>query len=903
MESSTSTNPELLSRLLAEDKAEWAEAIESIYAEYGEEGVREILRDVQDHALSLNVPLNEATLNTPYINTIPPEAQPAYPGDLDLEQRIENIIRWNAMAMVLQGQDQGTGVGGHIATYASCATMLEVGFNHFFQGFDEGNDPDMLLPQPHAAPGVYARAWLEGRLDLQTLKNYRRELGSGGGLSSYPHPRSMPDFWEMPNASMGLSTPAAIYEARFAKYLENRGLKPKSQRKIWCFIGDGEADEPEVLGTINIAAREKLDNLILVINCNLQRLDGPVRGNGKIIQELERVFRGADWNVIKVVWGSGWDGLLARDKHGVLRKRMDDCLDGDYQMYSVLPGDVQREHWVEGNPELEQMMASLTDEELRAIKRGGQDPKKVYAAYDLALKATGKPTVLLIKTVKGDGMGAQGKNTAHQYKNMDADERVRIARELGIPLDDEAARRAEFYKPADDAPEMRYLHERRQALSGPVPRRRQICPSLPAPSMESLADFLKGSGERALSTTMIMVRLLSALLRMPEVGKYVVPIVPDEARTFGMDGLFKVAGIYAPEGQKYRPVDADTLLPYREAADGQILQEGICETGAMASFMAAGSAYAVHGLPMIPFYIFYSMFGFQRVGDMIWSCGDMMCRGFLLGGTAGRTTLNGEGLQHEDGHSHILASTVPNLKSYDPAFGYELALIVRDGMKRMYEDQEDLFYYLTLYNENYLMPDMHEVAAAAGLTDEEVCAGVLRGGYCFARHQVAEGAPDVHLLASGSIMQQVLAARDLLLERGINVTIWSITSFVELARDAQAISRHNRLHPLEPQRQPYVAEMLAGEGGVFVAATDYMKDLADGIATWIPGAYEVLGTDGYGLSESRPVLRDHFEVSAEHIAFAALSSLYRERYIDGQLLEAHTAGLNVNVDKNNPRER
>ncbi len=903
MAGSTTPQAEHLSRLLAEDKAEWADAIEAIFDEYGEAGVREILRSVQDHALGLNVPLNEATLNTPYVNTIPPEAQPAYPGNLELEQRIENIIRWNAMAMVLRGQDDGTGVGGHIATYASCATMLEVGFNHFFQGFDDGNDPDMLLPQPHAAPGVYARAWLEGRLDLETLKNYRRELGRGGGLSSYPHPRSMPEFWEMPNASMGLSTPAAIYEARFAKYLENRGLKPKSQRKIWCFIGDGEADEPEVLGTINIAAREKLDNLILVVNCNLQRLDGPVRGNGKIIQELERVFRGADWNVIKVVWGSGWDGLLARDKHGVLRKRMDECLDGDYQMYSVLPGDVQREHWVEGNPELEQMMASLTDEELRAIKRGGQDPKKVYAAFDLALKAEGKPTVILVKTVKGDGMGAQGKNTAHQYKNMNDEERVRIAHELGIPISDDAARGAEFYKPDDDAPEMKYLKERRAALSGPVPRRRQICPSLPAPQLDSLAEFLKGSGNRELSTTMVMVRLLTALLRMPDVGKYVVPIVPDEARTFGMDGLFKVAGIYAPEGQKYRPVDADTLLPYREAADGQILQEGICETGAMASFMAAGSAYAVHGLPMIPFYIFYSMFGFQRVGDMIWSCGDMMCRGFLLGGTAGRTTLNGEGLQHEDGHSHILASTVPNLRSYDPAFGYELAIIVREGMRLMYEEQEDLFYYITLYNENYVMPDLAERAEALDTISDEMMNGVLRGGYRFEHRPTGADAPDVHLLASGSIMQQALAAADMLHERGLSVTIWSVTSFTELARDAQSVSRHNRLHPLDPPRQPYVAELLTGQTGVFVAATDYMKDLAAGIASWIPGSYEVLGTDGYGLSESRPVLRDHFEVSAEHIAHAALTSLYRERYIDGQILEQHMNGIKVDADKEDPRLR
>ncbi len=904
------TAAEDLAQQLREDRQEWAEAIEAVHREYGAAGVREILRGVQDHALSLNVPLNEATLNTPYINTIPVEEQPVYPGDVELEERIENVIRWNAIAMVLQGQDQGTGVGGHIATYASCATMMEVGFHHFFQGFDDNKDPDMILPQPHAAPGIYARAHLEGRISLQQLKNYRRELADGGGLSSYPHPRSMPDFWEMPNASMGLSTPAAIYEARFAKYLENRGLKPKSQRKIWCFIGDGESDEPEVLGTVNIAARERLDNLILVVNCNLQRLDGPVRGNGKIIQELERTFRGADWNVIKVIWGSGWDGLLARDKQGVLRKRMDECLDGDYQMYSVLPGDVQREHWVEGNPLLEQMMSSLTDEEVKAIKRGGQDRKKIYAAFAQASNNRDKPTVILVKTVKGDRMGAQGKNTAHQYKNMSADERIQLARELGIPLSDEQAAAAEFYVPPDDAAELIYLREQRRLRGGGVPRRRQQhCPVLPAPPLQRFADFLAGSGERSLSSTMAMVRILSTLLRMPDAGKYVVPIVPDEARTFGMDGLFKVAGIYSPEGQKYRPVDADSLLPYREAADGQILQEGICETGAMASFMAAGSAYAVHGLPMVPFYIFYSMFGFQRVGDMIWSCGDMKCRGFLLGGTAGRTTLNGEGLQHEDGHSHLLASSVPNLLSYDPAFAFELALIVREGWRRMYEAQEDVFYYLTLYNENYPMPSLAETARAGGWSEERISRGVLDGGYCFqraypsGRPEQAEQQPTVHLLASGAIFQQVMAARDLLLELEFNVVLWSITSFTELEREAQSCARYNRLHPLDTPRQSNLQRMFVGESGVFVAVTDYMKKLAAGISPWMPGRYEVLGTDGYGLSESRPQLRRHFEVDAQHIAFSALSALYQEQLLDGQTLQRYQSQLGVDADKPDPRLR
>ena len=885
---------------LQEDKKEWAEAVETIFSEFGESGVREILRSLQDHVLSLNIPLDEATLNTPYVNTIGLSAQPRYPGNVAVEERIECINRWNAIAMVLQAQDSGAGVGGHIATYASCATMLEVGFNHFFRGGDVFSERDLLLPQPHAAPGIYARAYLEGRLQEGQLKNYRQELGAGGGLSSYPHPRSMPDFWEIPNASMGLSTPAAIYQARFSKYLENRGLKEKSNSKVWCFIGDGESDEPEVLGTINIAARENLENLVLVVNCNLQRLDGPVRGNGKIIQELERAFRGADWNVIKVIWGSGWDGLLARDIGGVLRKRMDDCVDGDYQMYSVLPGDVQREHWVEGNPELESMMSSLTDEEVRQIKRGGQDQKKIFAAFDQAIKSEGKPTVLLVKTVKGDGMGAQGKNTAHQYKNMPPDERVRLVRELNIPISDEAAERAEFYRPDDESEEVRYLVERRKKLGGAIPNRVVKCESLRAPSVESLIGLLKGS-IREISTTTVLVRLLNQLIKMPSIGKYVVPIVPDEARTFGMDGLFKVAGIYAPEGQKYEPVDADTLMPYREAADGQILQEGICETGAMASFMAAGSAYAIHGLPMIPFYIFYSMFGFQRVGDMIWSCGDMMCRGFLLGGTAGRTTLNGEGIQHEDGHSQILASSVPNLLTYDPAFGYELVLIVREGIRRMYDQQEDVFYYLTLYNENYSHPNLLDLGGEVDQIDDQIVQNILRGGYCFERTEVEVTRPTVHLLASGSIMQQAVSAREALAGMNLNVCLWSITSFVELEREALDCDRYNRLNRTVEEKIPFVTDLFSSESGVFVAVTDYMKSLASGLSRWLPGSLEVLGTDGYGLSETKAQLREHFEINSDYIAQAAISVLFRERLIDLKDYKRCAKKLNIKPDKENPR--
>ncbi|MEQ8954364.1 MAG: pyruvate dehydrogenase (acetyl-transferring), homodimeric type, partial [Gammaproteobacteria bacterium] len=628
-----------LDPLIEQDKQEWLQAIEDIYATYGAEGVRAIINSLtqwQDtRTLGRSRPQR---LNTPYLNTIPASQQPHYPGNVELEQRIESILRWNAMAMVLQGQDSGSGVGGHIATYASAATQMEVGFNHFFRQRSADYGGDLVILQPHAAPGVYARSWLEGLLTTEMLKNYRRELQPGGGLPSYPHPRSMPHYWQVANASMGLSTPIAIYQARFAKYLQNRGLKPAMGGKVWCFIGDGETDEPEVLGTINIAAREELDNLIMVVNCNLQRLDGPVRGNGKIIQELEASFAGAGWNVIKVIWGSGWDKLLSQDVNGTLRKRMEDCVDGDYQRYSVLPGDRQREHWVSGNPELEAMMNSLSDEEVKLIKRGGQDTGKIFAAYHRALQSNGKPTVILIKTVKGDGLvDAAGSNTVHQKKNFDAAQRKAIAKNFAIPLADDALERAEFYRPVDNSPELQYLRARRMELGGAIPQRENSCPKLEPPPLSAFESLLAGSGERPQSTTMSLVRILSVLLRDKALNKYIVPIVPDEARTFGLEALFKIAGIFSLQGQHYTPVDADTLVAYREAEDGQILQEGICETGAMASFLAAGTAYSIHGLPMIPFYFFYSIFGFQRVGDMIWSCGDMLCRGLLVGGTAGRT--------------------------------------------------------------------------------------------------------------------------------------------------------------------------------------------------------------------------------------------------------------------------
>ena len=850
----------------AEQQQEWLDAIDDVLSNRGEQETRELLHKLQAHLSHQGLVLTDAALNTPYKNTIDVRDQPRYPGNIELEQRLENIIRWNAVAMVLQAYDSGSGVGGHIATYLSAATMMEVGFNHVFRTRSEDYGGDQVHFQAHSAPGVYARAFLEGRLSETQIGNFRRELAEGGGLPSYPHPRRLPWFWQMPTASMGLSTPSAIYQARFAKYLESRGLKSNNGGKIWTFIGDGESDEPEVLGTINIASREALDNLVLVINCNLQRLDGPVRGNGKIIQELERSFRGADWHVIKVIWGGGWDAILARDDRGILQERMEQAVDGDYQMYSVSPGDFVREHWVENSPELAELMKTLSDEEIRSIKRGGQDHHKIYAAFQRAAQVTGKPCVILLKTVKGDGLGrgSEGSNTVHQKKYLNLKERSELAKRFDIPLSDEEVARAAFYKPPEDAPEIEYLHARRQALGGYLPVREVNCERLEPPDLALFKDMFEGS-EREVSTTMVVVRMLSRLLRDKNIGPYLVPIVPDEARTFGMDGLFPQAGIYSPAGQTYRPVDAGSIAPYKEATDGRILQEGICETGAMASFMAAGTAYANHGLPMIPFYIFYSMFGFQRVGDMIWACGDMMCKGFLLGGTSGRTTLNGEGLQHQDGHSHLIAGTVPNLKSFDPAFAFEIALIVRDGIRRMYQEQEDVFYYLTLTNQNYSMPPLPEGAQP----------GVLAGMYCFKRMVGAT----VNLFGSGAIMSEVLRAVTLLDERGIMCNVWSVTSYNELAREAYAVERRLLLDVGERDEVPYVTQLLAGEEGVFVAASDYVKALPMSIAAWIPGPYTVLGTDGFGLSESRDDLREHFEVSAEWIAFAALSRLAQSNHL------------------------
>ncbi|MEZ5562075.1 MAG: pyruvate dehydrogenase (acetyl-transferring), homodimeric type [Gammaproteobacteria bacterium] len=871
---------------------EWIDSIESVLENEGPERAKALFRAVRDYLTDANVIIEDATLNTPYRNTIPLEQQPAYPGDIEIEQRIENINRWNAMAMVLRGYDSGTGVGGHIGTYASGATMLEVGLQHFFRNKSADYGGDLVSIQAHCAPGIYARALLEDRLTIEQLQNFRRELAPGGGLSSYPHPRNMPDFWVSPCASMGLSTPSCIYQARFAKYLENRGLKPRNGGKVWNFIGDGEADEPEVLGTINIAARERLDNLIMVVNCNLQRLDGPVRGNGKIIQELERSFRGANWNVIKVIWSGEWDALFAIDHEGVLQARMERAVDGDYQMYSVSSGPEVRAHWVEDDPRLADIMRVRSDEEIRCIKRGGHDQRKIYAAFQRATQSEGRPTVILIKTIKGYGMqGYEGSNVVHQKKDLAVEERQETARRLGIPLSAEAAARADFYCPPADSEEIRYLKARRAELGGAWPQRQVSCPALPAPPLTLFQEQLNGSGERPLSTTMAFVRMLSKLIDHPELGRHIVPIVPDEARTFGMEALFRKAGIYSFEGQKYRPVDSSTLMPYREATDGQILQEGICEAGAMASFLAAGTAYAIHGVPTIPFYIFYSIFGFQRVGDMIWSCGDMLCRGFLLGGTSGRTTLNGEGLQHQDGHSQIVANTVPNLLSYDPAFASELAVIIREGIRRMYEEQENIFYYITIHNENYAMPPMADGAAE----------GIIRGMYRFrAGKPPGDAQRKAHLFGSGAIMNEVLRAQALLEKLGVSADVWSVTSYNELCREGLRIERQNHLAPASDPAKPFVAELLAGEQGVFVAASDYMKSLPLSIARWVPGPYVVLGTDGYGLSESRADLRNWFEVSAEYIAWAALAALYDTDAVSATELRAAASTLGIEQHKPDP---
>jgi len=870
---------------------EWLYSLDYVLEHSGPERVIELLRELQvrAHKAGVHIPFSA---NTPYINTIPREKQPPFPGDREIERRIKSLIRWNAMAMVVKANKLEGGVGGHISTYASAATLYEIGFNHFFRGRGEGYEGDQIYFQGHASPGVYARAYLEGRITKEQLINFRRELKPEGGLSSYPHPWLMPHFWEFPTVSMGLGPLMAIYQARFNRYLEDRGLK-KPGGKVWAFLGDGETDEPEALGAITLASREKLDNLIFVINANLQRLDGPVRGNGKIIQELEAIFRGAGWNVIKVIWGSDWDPLLDKDSDGKLVKRMGEVVDGEYQKYSVEGGAYIRKNFFGKDDDLLKMVEKMSDEQLFKMKRGGHDPEKVYAAFKAAVETTGKPTVILAKTIKGYGLGeaGEGKNITHQQKKLNEEEMREFRSRFGIPISDEQIANDPFYKPDENSDEIKYLKKRREELKGFVPSRKTDVRPIKTPPESIFEEFYKGTEGREVSSTMVFVRILAKLLKDKELGKYIVPIVPDEARTFGMEALFRQVGIYAHAGQLYEPVDMDSLLYYKEAKNGQILEEGITEAGSMSSFIAAGTAYLTHGINMIPFFIYYSMFGMQRVGDLVWAAGDIGAKGFMLGGTAGRTTLNGEGLQHQDGHSHLLAYPVPNLVTYDPAFAYELAVIIRDGIKRMYEDQENIFYYITLMNENYPMPEMPKGA-------EE---GILKGMYKFKTSEKKNLKLKANLFGSGTIINEVIKAAHILEDDyRISCDIWSVTSYKELRRDALDTERWNLLNPTKKQKKSYIEKSLEKEDGVFVAASDYVKDLPDSISKWFPARLYSLGTDGYGRSETREALRDFFEVDAKHIVFATLVALFKEGKIQDKVVEKAAKELGINPDKLNP---
>ena len=871
---------------------EWISSLDYVLKHGSLEQARQILHQLQIRAQAAGVTL-PFTVNTPYINTIPAKDQPPFPGNQEIERRIKSIIRWNAMAMVVRANRAENGIGGHISSFASCATLYEVGFNHFFRAPSENFCGDFVYFQGHTSPGVYARAFVEGRLSEKNLENFRRELQEERGLSSYPHPWLMPDFWQFPTVSMGLGPITALYQARFMRYLENRGLKPKDDAKVWVFMGDGECDEPESLGAITMASRERLDNLIFVINCNLQRLDGPVRGNGKIIQELEALFRGAQWNVIKVLWGSDWDPLFEADTEGLLAKRMGEVVDGQYQKYSVESPEYVRQHFFGAYPKLLELSKRLTDEEVVKIKRGGHDPRKVYAAYKAATEFKGAPTVILAKTIKGYGLGesGEGKNITHQQKKLNEDELREFRTRFNIPISDKEVAEAPFYRPPEDSEEMRYLRQRREALGGYVPTRRQKSAPLKTPPKELFEEFYKGTDGREVSSTMAYVRILSKLLKDKDIGKLIVPIIPDEARTFGMEALFRQHGIYSSVGQLYEPVDADSLLYYKEAKDGQILEEGINEAGAMSSFIAAGTAYSTYGINMIPFYTYYSMFGPQRVGDLVWLAGDSRCRGFLIGATSGRTTLNGEGLQHQDGHSHVIFATVPNVVNYSPSFAYELAVIIRDGIRRMYEEQENVFYYLSVGNENYAMPPMPQ-----GSED-----GILKGMYKFKAASIDSEA-QVQLFGSSAIMLQAIEAQRILEEQyQVAAHVWSVTSYTEIRREALDVQRWNMLHPTEPEKKPYLAQCLQGEKpSVYVAASDCMKILPDAVAKWIPGPLISLGTDGFGRSESREALRDFFEVDARHIAYAALGGLYKQGKVAKDVVQKAARDLRINPDKPNP---
>jgi pyruvate dehydrogenase E1 component len=876
-----------------QETAEWRDAIASVVQTAGPERAAFLLDRVKEAAFNRGVQyVSSAT--TPYINTIPPDQEPPYPGDRGLERKIKSLLRWNAMAMVVRANRESAGIGGHISTFASAATLYEVAFSHFFRGKQGSKPPDQVFFQGHASPGIYARAFLEGRITEEQMKNFRRELSPGGGLTSYPHPWLMHDFWEFPTVSMGLGPIMAIYQARFNHYLADRGIKPEAaESRVWAFLGDGECDEPEALGAITLAGREKLQNLIFVVNCNLQRLDGPVRGNGKIIQELEGAFRGAGWNVIKVVWGSDWDPLLAKDADGVLVRRMNEVVDGQYQKYIVMPGAYIRKHFFGADPKLASLVADLTDEQLRRLKRGGHDPVKVYAAFKAAVECQGAPTVILAKTIKGYGMGesGEGRNVTHQQKKLNEEELREFRERFDIPIQDDQVAEAPFYRPPEDSPEIQYLLSRRKQLGGFLPSRGRAKVVLKPPKWEDYTEFFAGSEGRPVSTTMAFVRLLVRLMRDKNVGRYITPIVPDEARTFGMEALFRQFGIYSHVGQLYEPVDSDTVLFYREAKDGQILEEGITEAGSMASFIAAASAHSSHGVPMIPFFIYYSMFGFQRIGDLIWAAGDMRCRGFLLGGTAGRTTLAGEGLQHQDGNSHLTAMSYPTVQAYDPCYAYEVAVIILDGIRRMYYQKEDIFYYVTLMNENYEHPVL-----PMGATE-----GICRGIYALSDRDLGPKKPKVQLFGSGAILRETLRAQGILESQfGVSSTVFSVTSYKALYQDARECQRWNRLHPDQEPRMPYVAQVMQGRSGPVVAALDYVSALGLSIAPWVPGPYTVLGTDGFGRSEDRVRLRRFFEVDAENIALAALESLAQQGQFPKAQIAAAVKKLGLDPEKPNP---
>jgi pyruvate dehydrogenase E1 component len=847
------------------ETAEWVDALEAVIRNDGPDRARKLLEEVfADARLRGLHPAED--LSTPYVNTIAAELEVPVPGDPELEHRVRSLVRWNAIATVLGANKESSELGGHIASFQSAATLYEIGFNHFWHAPSVDHGGDLVFIQGHSSPGIYARAYLEGRISEEQMKRFRTETdASTPGLSSYPHPWLMPDFWQFPTVSMGLGPLMAIYQARFMKYLTGRGMADTSGRKVWAFMGDGEMDEPESMGAISLAGREHLDNLVFVVNCNLQRLDGPVRGNGKIIQELETNFRGAGWNVIKTIWGRRWDPLLAADTEGRLVKRMEEAVDGEYQVFKSRDGAYVREHFFGADPELARMVEDWSDAEIFSLNRGGHDPQKVYNAYAQAVAHTGQPTVILAKTIKGYGMGesGEGQNITHQAKKMNEKALFAFRDRFGLDLSDDEVRDVSFHKPPDDAPEMQYLRSRREQLGGSLPQRRTEAPPLPVPELSAFKAQLDGTGEREISTTMAFVRILSTLVRDKQLGPHVVPIVPDESRTFGMEGMFRQLGIFSQVGQLYTPQDADQLMSYREDKSGQILQEGINEPGAFSSWIAAATSYANHNVSMLPFYIYYSMFGFQRVGDLAWAAGDSRARGFLLGGTAGRTTLNGEGLQHEDGHSHIQAGLIPNCIAYDPAYAYELAVIIHDGMRRMLTEHEDVFYYLTVMNENYAMPAMPEGAEA----------GILRG-----MHRVAESAEaKVQLLGSGTILREVLAGAELLREDfGVESDVWSVTSYTELRRDGMEAERYNRLHPTAESRRSFVEQSLGARVGPVVAATDYIRALPDSIRPWVDAPFTVLGTDGFGRSDYRKALRRFFEVDRHHVAVAALHALGRD---------------------------